>query len=66
MYRSVAWAALERGIDPADTEAVGALAPRLQMAVGERVTVDGRDVTDEIRTAAVDAAVSAVAAGRSW
>jgi len=62
MYRAVAWQALARGVDPDDAAAVGELARRLTIEVGDRVTVDGRDVTGEIRTAAVDRAVSAVAA----
>jgi cytidylate kinase len=62
MYRAVAWEALHRGIDVDDTDTVAEMARRLTLAVGDRVTVDGRDVTGAIRTAAVDAAVSAVAA----
>lgn len=62
MYRSVAWAALERGVDPADAPAVAALARGLAIEVSERVLVDGADATQGIRSAAVDAAVSAVAA----
>jgi cytidylate kinase len=62
MYRAVAWAALDRGIDPADQEAVGALAESVRLAVGERVTVDGVDVTDAIRGPAVNRTVSVVAA----
>jgi CMP/dCMP kinase len=66
MYRSVAWAALQRGIDPADSEAVGALARGLciELSTGpdETVTVDGVDATAAIRTPAVDASVSLVAA----
>jgi cytidylate kinase len=62
MYRAVAWSVLDGGVDPADTAAVGELARRLVIEVGDRVTVDGRDVTEKIRTAAVDRAVSAVAA----
>jgi CMP/dCMP kinase len=62
MYRAVAWAALDRGIDPADQEAVGALAESVRLAVGERVTVDGVDVTDAIRGRAVNRTVSVVAA----
>ncbi len=62
MYRAVAWQALARGVDPDDADAVAELARRLTIEVGDRVTVDGRDVTGEIRTAAVDRAVSAVAA----
>jgi cytidylate kinase len=62
MYRSVAYTALKRGIDPADAEAVGGLARGLLLEVGEHVRVDGVDVTDAIRTPEVDAAVSIVAA----
>jgi cytidylate kinase len=62
MYRAVAWNALAHGIDLHDAAAVGEMARRLDIEVGDRVTVDGRDVTDEIRTVAVDGAVSAVAA----
>jgi cytidylate kinase len=62
MYRAVAWAALERGIDPADQDAVGALAEAVRLAVGERVTVDGVDVTEAIRGPAVNRTVSVVAA----
>jgi cytidylate kinase len=62
MYRSVAWAALRRGVDPGDAEAVAALARCLRIEVGERVLVDGEDATAAIRTPAVDASVSVVAA----
>ena len=62
MYRSVAWAALRRGIDPADVAAVAALARALAIEVDARVLVDGEDATAGIRSAEVDAAVSVVAA----
>ncbi|MHB8680968.1 MAG: (d)CMP kinase [Acidimicrobiales bacterium] len=62
MYRSVAWAALERGVELADGDAVAELARGLVIDVGERVLVDGHDATAAIRSAAVDAAVSVVAA----
>ena len=62
MYRAVAWAALERGIDPADAGAVAALARGLTIEVAGRVLVDGADATAAIRSPAVDAAVSVVAA----
>jgi cytidylate kinase len=62
MYRAVAWAALRRHIDVTDTEAVAALAVATVVEVGERVLVDGEDATTGIRSAEVDAAVSAVAA----
>jgi len=62
MYRTVAWAALQGGIDPADADAVAELARRLHIDVAERVLADGEDVTAAIRTPAVDATVSVVAA----
>ena len=62
MYRSVTFAALGRGIDPADDEAVAALAPTLAIEVTGRVSVDGEDATAAIRGPEVTRAVSAVAA----
>jgi cytidylate kinase len=61
MYRSVTFAALQQGIDPADGEAVAALAPLVTIVVAERVVVDGVDATDAIRGPEVTKAVSAVA-----
>jgi len=65
MYRVVALAALRRDIDPAarsSAEAVTSLAAEVAMDVGERVLLDGSDVTAELRSPAVGRAVSAVAA----
>ena len=63
MYRAVALAAMERGIAGTDTAAVGSLARELALDVGEHgVLVDGIDVTAEIRSPEVTAAVSAIAA----
>lgn len=67
MYRAVAFTAQDRGIDLDDEEAVTALAStvKIRFAPGEgmsRITVDDRDVSREIRTPAVDATVSKVAA----
>ena len=56
MYRVVALAALERGLEP------GEVAPRLRIDLGERILVDGRDVTDAIRTPEVSEAASQAAA----
>ena len=66
MYRAVCWAALERGIDPADTVAVAALTRTLDLVVGTdpdtpTVTVEGVDVTAAIRETRISAAVSAIA-----
>ncbi len=62
MYRAVAWAALDRSIDPGDQESVADVARSIDLAVGETVRVDGTDVTTAIRGPEVSAAVSAVAA----
>ncbi len=62
MYRAVAWAALDRGIDPGDSAGVAALARSVAVTVGERVVADGCDITEAIRGPEVSAAVSAVAA----
>jgi cytidylate kinase len=70
MYRAVTWAVLRAAVDPADAAAVGDLARRVALEVGERVRV-GRvggvppemtDVTEAIRSPEVTAAVSAVSA----
>jgi cytidylate kinase len=62
MYRSVTFAALRRGLDPSDQEAVGALSEQIEIAVDrEQVLVDGVDATIEIRGREVTSAVSAVA-----
>jgi cytidylate kinase len=62
MYRAVAWAALQRHLDPGDREAVADLARGLSVSVGERVEADGTDITEDIRGPEVSGAVSAVAA----
>lgn len=63
MYRAVAWAALERGLDPADAAGVAAIARGARIEPGaSAVRIDGADVTDAIRTPEVNVAVSAVAA----
>ncbi len=62
MYRAVAWAALDRGVDAGEPEAVAELARTIAISIGERVEVDGTDVTEVIRGPEVSGAVSAVAA----
>lgn len=70
MYRSVAWRALEDGIDLNDHEAVGRIAREQPIAFApapgpdepQRVFIGGVDVTEAIRTARIDKVVSIVAA----
>jgi cytidylate kinase len=56
MYRAVALAGLRRGAEPA------AIARSLRIEAGDRVRLDGEDVTDAIRTPEVSEASSRVAA----
>ena len=66
MYRAVTLAAMRRGIDLAEPDQVAKLAEGITLEVGEHgVLVDGIDATTEIRSRAVTAAVSAVAANRA-
>jgi cytidylate kinase len=61
MYRSVALAAQEAGVDVDDGAALGALAAGLGIDFdGRRVLLDGRDVSDEIRRPEVTADASRV------
>lgn len=64
MYRAVTWLALRRGIAPDDAAATAAIAESVVLDLDDpdRVLADGEDVTSEIRSPQVDAAVSAVAA----
>ena len=75
MYRAVAWAILDRGIDSADVEAVGRVAGQLPIGVrapgadaqdGRQATIQigELDVTWSIRSPRVDSIVSVVAANR--
>ncbi|MGH9119851.1 MAG: (d)CMP kinase [Acidimicrobiales bacterium] len=63
MYRGVAFAALNYGVDPADADEVADLTRRLEITVGpDGVVVGGVDATIEIRGPEVTRAVSIVAA----
>lgn len=62
MYRAVTCEVLYRGVDITDEVAVGALANTLSLTTTPRVTVNGRDVQDEIRTDETNVAVSTIAA----
>ncbi len=70
MYRALTLAAIERGVDPDDGEALGQLARQVRIEVRrprheqadrrETVLLDRRDVTGEARTPRVDRLVSSV------
>ena len=62
MYRAVAFAALKRGVDPADAEVVAQIALQVDLEIADRIIVDGSDATAEIRSPEVTRAVSVVAA----
>lgn len=63
MYRAVAWACLERKVDLQNLEAAAEVAQSIQIDLdGEKVCVDSRDVSSEIRTMDVSQATSIVAA----
>jgi cytidylate kinase len=70
MYRAVTLAALEADADLGDGELLGQLAANAQIRLHERdhdnvqVLLDGRDVSEEIRTPAVTGSSSRVAAHR--
>jgi cytidylate kinase len=67
MYRAVAFLALEAGLNASETKAIADLAMRSHIAlVGDpeslRVSVNGRDITDAIRTEDVTSASSVISA----
>jgi CMP/dCMP kinase len=67
MYRAVAWATIQHGVDPADSAAVIELLGRVKFSCGvennlSTVLVDGVDPGDALRQDAVNGRVSKVAA----
>lgn len=63
MYRSVTFAALRRGVDPSEVDAVARLAESVEITLtDDGVVVDGVDASIEIRGPEVSRAVSVVAA----
>lgn len=65
MYRAFGWKALKEGIDTKDESALAGLAGRTEIIIEKdndnpRIYVDGRDVTDEIRTPEMGMAASDV------
>ncbi len=70
MYRAVAWKALQRGVSLDDGDALGKVALDCEISFGHesgnpvarRVFIDGAEITDAIRSAEIDKAVSPVSA----
>jgi cytidylate kinase len=63
MYRALTWLALQHGIDLDNADALGALAQAHPVSFerGQRVLIDDREVTSEIREPRIDQVVSTVA-----
>lgn len=62
MYRAVGWQALRNGVPLEDEGAVARMAAGLRIEVlANAVSIDGLDVTREIRTPAIDRAAATVA-----
>jgi cytidylate kinase len=62
MYRAVGWKARRAGVRLDDEDAVARLADQSAIEVSDaRVTIDGYDVTRDIRTPEIDRAATAVA-----
>lgn len=62
MYRALTVEVLHRGLDVHDQAAVAEVARSADIRTRPRVSINGRDVHDEIRSETVNVAVSAVAA----
>jgi cytidylate kinase len=65
LYRGLTWLAMERGVDVDDAASLVALIPHMELAPDEsqryvRLLAEGREVTSELHTAAVDREVSRV------
>jgi cytidylate kinase len=62
MYRAVGWKAVREGIPFEDEARVATLAARARIEVeGDRVRIDGEDITQAIRTPEIDKAATSVA-----
>lgn len=67
MYRAITWALLRDNVDLDDEAAVTALAQQIDLVVvgsdglsGPRISVDGQDITGELRTREVEQGVSRI------
>ena len=67
MYRAITWKVLRENVNPHDTAAVISLLDRIAIHCGNNgitstITIDGVDPGDELRTEAINANVSVIAA----
>jgi len=61
MYRALAWSVLDKGLEARDTPDLRRHLEAVEVDLrGQRVFVDGRDVTDDIRTRPIDVLTSAL------
>lgn len=61
MYRALAWSVDRAGLEPEDTPALRRLLREVTVDLdGDRVRVDGRDVSDEIRTPRISSLTSRI------
>lgn len=72
MYRAITYLALEEGIDIHDTEEIVKLSKKIEMQITSpdenhisHIIINGRDVTDRLRTKEVDLNVSTVAKNKA-
>ncbi|NLJ84115.1 MAG: (d)CMP kinase [Halanaerobiaceae bacterium] len=72
MYRAITYLALEEGIDIHDTEEIVKLSKKIEMQITppdenhiSHIIINGRDVTDSLRTKEVDLNVSTVAKNKA-
>lgn len=61
MYRAVGWKAVHDGLALDQEAAIAAIAAGASLEVGERVVIDGHDVSEAIRTPEADRSAAAVA-----
>lgn len=62
MYRCVAWSVLDQNVDPTDENAVGVVSQHIKISFADaQVLVDGRNVSEAIRTPEVTEVASLIA-----
>ena len=69
MYRAATWVAIRKGVNLGDPDELSRVIESMRVSLvesndGDRLTIDGEDVTEHLRTSKVDRNVSAVSAVR--